>query len=145
MQLLSTCLHAGCANKCHGCDFCVVIIISDLHTLHFDGTAKHTAQTSSASVEETRFSSSFAPFFSLDDLEEDQKQTKGLGRSDTDEENKRSDNSTRECRLREIKESRWRCAAGVGAPCCNPFATTCTAPSRLIPRPPLSHFDEALL
>lgn len=31
------------------------------------------------------------------------------------------------------------------APCYNPFATTCTAPSRLIPTPPLSHFDEALL
>lgn len=73
------------------------------------------AQTSNASVEETRFSTSFAPFFFLDDLEEDQKQTEGLGRSDTDRENKRSDNLTHEYRLREIKESRWRCAAGADA------------------------------
>lgn len=95
------------------------------------------------------FPSSLYLFIFFDDLEEDQKQTEGLGRSDADREiirqwetkelliicSDRSDNLTCEYRLTENKLRRWHRAVATDirrpAPRCNPFTTTCMASSCL--------------
>lgn len=130
--------------------FNVIIIFLDLHTSHFNGSYTGATQRLSPAGEALFiFPSSLYLFFFFDDLEEDQKQTEGLGRSDADREiirqwetkelliicSDRSDNLTCEYRLTENKLRRWHRAVATDirrpAPRCNPFTTTCMASSCL--------------